>query len=414
MQTRSRSAAKSTLSVEDEARRLQEKRESSVIQVDEFCNEVVRLAQRHKATHTLGDVVALFPAQTQNVLSKLLSGVTTDEIHTRFDGSKSERLYTELKSRALNFPLDKVMDALAQARESRKAGNGGTGVGKLKVWAPSDVKKAVEILQQEDETNPVIGDMPDIESPEGQSVPTVDKDTINAIPGIEEHEGVGHTHREIDPEHPIPERSQELGKLHCPEPHRPLLVHFESNNEEHDDFTHTEEQLPERGRKVHERRTTHFFAKDPESGSLEALLPDTRSSLSPPLSSPPPLHHDESTTAPQAHSSPISISKTSRSPTHLQHRDFQRFHPPQEMEDSETEALMIEASMIEPASPVVSEVEVSMADDSEKSQMAPSTDDFASLSPGEMLTGAAISTCLRLLCQKAVIAPSKGVNNKHS
>ncbi|KAJ0360110.1 hypothetical protein COL26b_014170 [Colletotrichum chrysophilum] len=170
---RTRSQTSPTLHVQAEARLLQEKVDSSILNIANFSNE----------------------------------GVSPDEVRTKFDGSSSVRLYIELKNRAACYPLDKVIDALIEARGIRKAGLAGAGISKKKLWVPSDVKRAEEILQRDQKSAPVdtkllVGDIPDIKSSEGDSGPMSEKETLI--------ENVGHTAVKLESEQQIEEGDQQV------------------------------------------------------------------------------------------------------------------------------------------------------------------------------------------------------------
>ncbi|GKT67451.1 hypothetical protein ColTof4_14378 [Colletotrichum tofieldiae] len=154
------------------------------------------------------------------------------------------------------------MDALVEARESRKAGK---------------------------ESDPVISDMPGIKSPEDESALTINQVAI--IPDVKEHE------------HHLLERDQQFCN-HNPQgldledngalPSATFLPPFEYDDEKHDGFMYTEEQPPEKRWDADERRGTHFLAQDRELGYLTVLSdddeePDILSLLSLPMSSLPPL-----------------------------------------------------------------------------------------------------------------------------
>ncbi|KAI8150679.1 hypothetical protein K4K49_011745 [Colletotrichum sp. SAR 10_70] len=201
-----RSQASPTLNIQAEARLLQEKVESSILNVEDFSNEVVRLAKKYKTTHTLAEIVAFFPAKTQDFLFRLLK-IPHNNLPSLFDESSSVRFYIELKDRAACYPLDKVIDALIEARNKRKAGLAGAGISKTKIWAPSDVKAAEEILQRNQKSTPVdtkllVGDIPDIKSSEGDSGAMREKETLI--------ENVRHTAMKLESEQQIEEGEKQV------------------------------------------------------------------------------------------------------------------------------------------------------------------------------------------------------------
>ncbi|KAI8269359.1 hypothetical protein K4K58_002007 [Colletotrichum sp. SAR11_239] len=201
-----RSQTSPTLNIQAEARLLQEKVESSILNVEDFSNEVVRLAKKYKTTHTLAEIVAFFPAKTQDFLFRLLK-IPHNNLPSLFDESSSVRFYIELKDRAACYPLDKVIDALIEARNKRKAGLAGAGISKTKIWAPSDVKAAEEILQRNQKSTPVdtkllVGDIPDIKSSEGDSGAMSEKETLI--------ENVRHTAVKLESEQQIEEDDHQV------------------------------------------------------------------------------------------------------------------------------------------------------------------------------------------------------------
>lgn len=84
MRTRSQTSPATTLDIQAEARLLQEKVDSFILNVEEFTDEVARLAEKYKTTHTLAQIVALFPGKTQDVLSRLLK-ITHNNIPSLVD-----------------------------------------------------------------------------------------------------------------------------------------------------------------------------------------------------------------------------------------------------------------------------------------------------------------------------------------
>ncbi|KAI8306406.1 hypothetical protein K4K59_011507 [Colletotrichum sp. SAR11_240] len=206
MRTRSRTSPATTLDIQAEARLLQQKVESSILNVQDFSNEVALLAENHKTTHTLAEIIAFFPTKTQDILFRLLK-IPHNNVPSLFDESSSVRFYLELKDRAACYPLDKVIDALIEARNKRKAGLAGAGISKTKIWAPSDVKAAEEILQRNQnsatvDTKLLVCDLPDIKSSEGDYGPTSEKETLI--------ENVGHTAVKLESEQQIEEGEQQI------------------------------------------------------------------------------------------------------------------------------------------------------------------------------------------------------------
>lgn len=332
--------------------------------------------------------------------------MSPDEVRTKFDGSSSERLYTELKKRAVCYPLDKVIDALIEARDSRKAGNAGAGVSKKKRWVPSDVKRAEVILQRNQKSAPVdtkllVCDLPDIKSSEGDSGPTSDGETII--------EDVGHTAVKLESEHHfsannLPESDDQLPDQ-VPQDDQQVEEDNQQVEEgdrvtssvtpldctklddEHDGSIETAVPPVENSRRCLKRRSTQFWAEDPLYQCLTALSSKDRepatpkfrkSSLNLPRISPSPLHIEYSTTTPRACSSPIPTSQNSPSPS-----------PSPRQETAIPEMDLSEVSE--------SQMEVS--------QMALDSKDFTSLAPGTELTGAAMVTCLQILL--GAVASSK-------
>ncbi|KAI8294491.1 hypothetical protein K4K56_002115 [Colletotrichum sp. SAR 10_98] len=201
-----RSQTSPTLNIQAEAHLLQEKVESSILNVEDFSKEVARLAKKYKTTHTLAEIIALFPTKTQDILFRLLK-IPHNNVPSLFDESSSVRFYLELKGRAACYPLDKVIDALIEARNKRKAGLAGAGISKTKIWAPSDVKAAEEILQRNQKSTPVdtkllVGDIPDTKSSEGDSGAMSEKETLI--------KNVGHTAVKLESEQQIEEGEQQI------------------------------------------------------------------------------------------------------------------------------------------------------------------------------------------------------------
>ncbi|KAJ0338187.1 hypothetical protein KNSL1_012536 [Colletotrichum chrysophilum] len=346
---RTRSQTSPTLHVQAEARLLQEKVDSSILNIANFSNE----------------------------------GVSPDEVRTKFDGSSSVRLYIELKNRAACYPLDKVIDALIEARDIRKAGLAGAGISKKKLWVPSDVKRAEEILQRDQKSAPVdtkllVGDIPDIKSSEGDSGPMSEKETLI--------ENVGHTAVKLESEQQIEEGDQQVEEdYHVTSsvtPHNCTKL-----DDEHDGYMETAVPPVENSRRCLKRRDTHSWAEDPfyqcltviSSKDREPATPKFReSSLNLPQFSPSPLHIEYSTTTPRACSSPIPTSQNSPSPS----------------PSPRQETAILEMELSE-----VSESQVKV------SQMAPDSKSFASLAPGTELTVATMVTCLQILL--GAVASSK-------
>ncbi|KAI8177018.1 hypothetical protein K4K52_007137 [Colletotrichum sp. SAR 10_76] len=201
-----RSQTSPTLNIQAEARLLQDKVESSILNVEDFSNEVARLAKKYKTTHTLAQIVAFFPAKTQDFLFRLLK-IPHNNLPSLFDESSSVRFYLELKDRAACYPLDKVIDALIEARDKRKAGLAGAGISKTKIWAPSDVKAAEEILQRNQKSTPVdtkllVGDILEIKSSEVDSGPMSEKETL--------FENVDHTAVKLESDQQVEEGEQQV------------------------------------------------------------------------------------------------------------------------------------------------------------------------------------------------------------
>ncbi|KAF0317120.1 hypothetical protein GQ607_015637 [Colletotrichum asianum] len=452
MRTRSQTSPATTLDIQAEARLLQDNVDSSILNVTDFTDEVARLAEKYKTTHTLAQIIALFPGKTQQILSRLLK-ITPNNIPSLFHESSSVRFYIELKQRAACYPLDKVIDALIEARNNRKAGLAGAGISKTKIWAPSDVKGAEEILQRDQksaavDTKLLVCDLPDIKSSEGNSGPVSEKETLI--------ENVGHTAVKLESEQQIEEGDQQIeegdqqieegdqqveeGDQQVEEDDQQVEEGDQQVEEDDQQVEEGDQQVEEGDQQVEEGDqqveegdqqveeddhvtssvTPHNCTKldDEHDGYMETAVPPVENSRrylkrrETHFLEEDPIHQclrpisskDREPATPKFRRSSLNLPQFSPSPLHVEYSTTPRAcsspilisqNSPSPSPSPRQETAITEMS----CSSEVSESQV------EVSQMAPDTRSFASLAPGTELTGATMVTCLQVLL--GAVASSK-------